>query len=99
MGKIIRKEETSKLIVSHIGEINTNSYGTPMVIVEYKNTRNTVVEFQDEYKYRMKVTYDRFVKGNISNPYDKTMYGIGYLGVGLYKSSKKIFSAHFGSVC
>jgi len=59
-----------------------------MVIVDYKNTRNTVIEFQDKYKYRTKITYDRFIKGEISNPYDKTMYGIGYLGVGSYKSSK-----------
>ena len=72
--------------MNRIGEINYNSYGTPMKIIEYKNSTNIIVEFQDEYKYKRKCEYGQFKKGQLQNPYDKTVYGVGYLGEGKYKS-------------
>lgn len=71
-----------------IGEKKYNTHGTLMKIIEYKNSKNVLIEFQDEHKYRTIVRYGDFKKGEIRNPYDKTILGIGYLGEGKY--SKKI---------
>lgn len=67
---------------NRIGLIKNNTYGTPMKIIEYINGANITVEFQDEYKYVVTNTYSNFNRGSISNPYSKTIYGIGYIGIG-----------------
>lgn len=55
-----------------------------MKIVEFRTCADLVVEFQDEYKYRVPSTYQNFKRGVMKNPYDRTVYGVGYLGVGDY---------------
>ena len=76
-------------IIDRTGEINKNTFGTEMKIIKYINNRDVIVEFQDEYKITKHVQYDKFIKGIVSNPYDKTVYGIGYLGEGEYKCGAK----------
>lgn len=71
-----------------LGEIRKNTFGTEMKIIEYKNAKNVVVEFQDEYKVTVRTIYKHFKSGQISNPYDKTVYNVGYIGEGKYKISK-----------
>lgn len=51
-----------------------------MIIVECINKSNIVVEFQDEYKHRKNTTYSNFKKGEVRNPYDRTVYGVGMVG-------------------
>lgn len=55
-----------------------------MKIIEFKNQADMVVEFQDKNKYKTPTTYCNFKRGTISNPYDKALYGVGYLGEGKY---------------
>ena len=71
------------------GEENYNTYGTLMKIVEYKEAKDIIVEFQDEYKVKVHTQYVCFQKGKVKNPYDREVYGVGYLGVGKYKSIDK----------
>ena len=71
-------------IKDKIGEIGYNKFKTPMKIVEYKNSRHIIVEFQDEYKAKVHTQYGTFKNGNIKNPYDKSVFGIGYVGEGMY---------------
>ena len=68
------------------GEENYNAFGTLMKIIEYKNCDNIIVEFQDEYKYKKNCKYKCFKKGEVKNPYDKTINNIGFLGEGKYDS-------------
>lgn len=70
---------------NRLGEVRKNSYGTEMKIVEYNGYENTVVEFQDEHKARVHTTYGNFIRSQVRNPYDKTVYDVGYLGEGKYK--------------
>ena len=72
-------------INERLGEENYNKYGTLMKIIEYIDTHNIVVEFQDEYKVRVHTEYRAFTRGGVNNPYDKTVCNIGYLGEGKYK--------------
>lgn len=70
-------------IISKLGEIGYNSYGSRMEIVEYNNYNNIIVQFDNGYLRKSR--YDIFRKGDIKSPYDKTVYGIGYRGEGICK--------------
>lgn len=64
----------------HFNEENVNNQGSPMRIVEYIDNRNIVVEFQDEYRIRVKTTYGNFKLGSVRNPYAPTVCGVGISG-------------------
>lgn len=72
--------------IDRTGEENYNSEGTLMRIVEYKNNNNIIVEFQDEYKTKVHTQYNHFKNGNVKNPFYKSIFGIGYIGEGKYKT-------------
>ena len=60
-----------------------------MKIIQYKNQSDIDVEFLDDFHYiKRHNTYSNFKNGGIKNPYDKTIFGIGYLGDGKYGSWK-----------
>ena len=57
-----------------------NKQGSLMKIVEYTNSNNIVVEFQDEYKTKVNAQYCNFKSGSIKNPYQPSVYGVGIIG-------------------
>lgn len=74
---------------SRIGEINKNRFNTKMQIVEYNSTEDIRVQFLDNFKCIVHTTYKNFKQGKVKNPYDKTKYNIGYIGVGKYTGNNK----------
>lgn len=64
----------------HIGETKYNNQGCLMEIVEYNNSTDIVVEFQDKNRTRVKTQYCNFKSGSIKNPYYPSVYGIGITG-------------------
>lgn len=70
-----------------VGEIIKNSKGTPMKIISVRVKSDITIQFLDEHEYiKEHVNYQNFKKGQVENPYDKTVYGIGYLGDGEHKT-------------
>lgn len=69
---------------NRVGETNYNSRGSKMKIVEYNNSYDVVVQFEE---YKCRCQYSQFKTGQVFNPYDKTVYGIGFIGEGEYKVS------------
>ena len=67
---------------SKLGEIALNKLGTPMRIIRFVNCSDMTIEFQDEHKYTTKTTYQNFKERKIKNPYDKSVFGYGYIGEG-----------------
>ena len=68
-------------ILDRTGETHINNKGTPMKIIAYRSSDNIDVEFLDSHHYIKKnATYSNFKRGNVSNPCDRTVFGIGYLG-------------------
>lgn len=55
-----------------------------MQIIEYRNSSDVTVKFLDGTDYQTNSTLQRFKKHSIKNPYEKSIYGVGYLGVGEY---------------
>ena len=78
-------ERSGEQIEGRLGEINTNTYGTPMKIVAYRNWDDIDIEFLDDFHYiKEHQTYSNFKNGGVRNPYDRTVFGVGYAGVGDY---------------
>jgi hypothetical protein len=63
-----------------VGIETLNNQGCLMKIIEYNNSMNIIVKFQDEYKAKVKSQYSHFVSGEIRNPYYKSVFGIGMIG-------------------
>lgn len=60
-----------------------NKYGFEMEIIEYVNNKDITVRFLETGSI-VKCGYSPFSKGTLRSPYDKTVYGIGFLGEGKY---------------
>lgn len=87
-------EKLEKSRRERVGEVAVNKYGTSMKLIEYIDCKHVIVQFQDEHGHQKKTTYRDFSLGKVDNPYDKTMFGIGYRGVGKYgalRGNKKIY--------
>lgn len=69
------------------GEVAYNNFGSKMIIKEYRGCMDIDVYFE-KYNYVKEHTrYDHFKSGDISCPYEKRVFNIGYLGEGRYNAS------------
>ena len=76
-------------LIDRTGEIKTNktSLGNyKMKIIKCDEYSDIVVEFQDKHKTIVHTNYNSFKNGIVKNPYHPSVFGIGYLGQGKYKS-------------
>lgn len=71
------------LAKERIGTVKLNNYGSEMKVIEYKNSLDIVVEFP-KHGYKRRTDWSEFIKGKIKSPYDKSVYGIGFIGKGNY---------------
>ena len=73
---------------NRVGERFITNEGYEIIIIDYKDTNNVAIQFQDEYKTVIpRTTYANCRKGSIKNPYHPSIYGVGYLGIGKYRAS------------
>lgn len=64
-----------------VGTIHKNNHGTKYIILS-KSLKygNRNIKFLDEFKYEKEVGLKQIKNGGVRNPFDKTLYNIGYLG-------------------
>jgi hypothetical protein len=74
---------SNNLAKERIGKTNENNYGSIMKVVNYINSHDIVVEFI-EFGNLVKATWQQFNDGEIKNPFDRSIFGVGYLGTGKY---------------
>ena len=75
-------------VINKTGEEKVNSFGSKMVVKEYRNNKDIDVYFP-EYDWTFEDTqYSSFKNGNIKCPYEPRYYGKGYLGEGKYAMSE-----------
>ena len=83
--------------IGRLGEEKYSKYNTLARIVEYNSSSDIVVEFQDEYKFKLHTTYKNWENNQFKNPYDKCIYGIACIGDakgsknGIIKKSYKVW--------
>ena len=72
--------------IDRTGEKNINTFGSEMIIVEYRMNRDVDVYFP-QYNWTFKgATYQSFKNSQIKCPYERRLYGIGYIGEGKFKA-------------
>lgn len=72
---------------SILGLKSINNKDTPMQIVAHRKNKDIDVEFLDEHHYiKEHTTVSNFNRGQIKNPFDRSVFGIGYLGAGEHKT-------------
>jgi hypothetical protein len=74
--------------IDRIGLIKENNLGSRMQIIEYKDSHNITVKFLD-HENSVTTQWINFQKGNVRNVYDKSIFGVGYIGEGNYKTIQK----------
>lgn len=66
--------------MSHLYEEKYNNQGSLMKIVECLENGKIIVEFQDDYKFRVSSIYGNFKSGSIKNPFHPSIYRVGIAG-------------------
>ena len=61
------------MLEERLGEIRKNKCGTDMKIVKYYGHSDITVKFVDQYEAEVDTTYFNFIRGQVKNPYDKTV--------------------------
>lgn len=74
--------------IDRTDERGMNNFGSQMIIIQYRKAIDIDVYFP-QYNWTTKNrVYDSFKKGTISCPYEKRVYGEGYIGEGDYTAWK-----------
>lgn len=71
--------------IDRTGEVNYNNFGSKMIIIEYRKAIDIDIYFPKYNWTAENVQYGNFKKGNVACPYERSIYGVGYLGEGKYK--------------
>lgn len=82
------KNERADLISnrkSRIGQFGKNNLGSVMEVINYKNSTDVLIKFVENGNL-VKASWQQFCEGEVKNPYDKSIFGKGYLGIGQYKA-------------
>lgn len=67
-----------------VGDIFTTNQGCKFKVIQYINSKNILIEFDDKFKFQKTTRQNEISKGNIRNPYFATVQGIGYIGDGRF---------------
>lgn len=69
-----------------IGNIYTTNEGYKIKILDYIDRHNVLIEFENFPNLQIWSTMQNIRKGQIKNQYHKSVYGMGFYGVGLHKA-------------
>lgn len=69
--------------LTRVGETRINNLGSLMIVDTYNNSQDILVRFKEGNL--VKTTWQQFCNGSVKNVYDKSKFGIGYLGEGKYE--------------
>lgn len=72
--------------IDRVGEKRINNFGSKMVIVNYRSTKDINVYFPEYNWTAREIQYNNFKIGNVSCPYERRVYKVGYFGEGKYKT-------------
>jgi len=72
------------------GDILKTKQGYDALVIEYIDCKNVIIEFQDEHKHRMRTQAGHLKRGIVKNPYHPSIFDIGFLGSGKWKSNEGI---------
>lgn len=68
------------IYAARIGTKHTNNQGYALKVVNYLDADHVTVEFQDEYKAKVKTQWEAIINGTVKNPYHPDVCGVGITG-------------------
>lgn len=83
MKSILEKNKNER-----IGTVGYNKYGSQMIVINYRESNDITVRFS-KHKNIQNTSWNNFKKGNVSNPFDVKVVGVGFIGEGDYDSNDK----------
>lgn len=95
MKLVLKNTLVQKSKTVNIGDTFIACCGCPAVVVDYENRLKVIVEFQDSFRLRKCFTAQNLKRGDFKNPYTKSIFGVGYLGDGEFKSNSKVYVCWF----
>ena len=75
-----------------VGEEKTNIQNIKMKILEYINSENITIEFENGEILKNK-TYANFINGKLKSKTHPSVYGVGFVGNGIYNCYKNRIQA------
>lgn len=84
-------------IKNRIGEKHINNQGLEFEIIDYKGSANVTIEYSDGF-IAYNVQYTHIKSKSVSNPYHKSVCGVGFLGVGIHKTKINNKDTHTYSI-
>ena len=81
------KKGTNLVSINQTYEVN----GGTLKVIEIQSALKVLIEWQDDFRHRHFVRAGDIKTGRVSNPFNKTVAGVGYVGSGSYlpKTSKR----------
>ncbi len=67
---------------------NINSGGS-VTVLEFVSRSNITAVHNDAFEHRFKTTAYNLERGQVKNPFSPSVFGVGYLGYGKYRTKKK----------
>lgn len=64
-----------------IGVEFTTNEGYQVIVMDYVNGKKVQIMFLDEHKYKMWTQWSKLESGSVKNPFHKSVYGVGFLGL------------------
>lgn len=70
-----------------VGQVFTNNQGEEAVLIKYESARKVMLEFKDDHSFKGYYEVGDIKNGSFKNPYNKSVCGVGYLGVGRHRAT------------
>jgi hypothetical protein len=80
-----KRNRRKNLAISRVGETRINNFGSLMIVEEYNSSSDILVRFKDGNM--VKTSWQCFITGSVKNVYDRSVFGVGFIGEGKYKPS------------
>lgn len=79
-----------------VGDIIVTNKGGSCMVTDYENKHNITVQFLDKHQHVVRTSATSLTRGTVRNPFQPTLYGVGFCGVGKHLVSKsgKVLSAY-----
>lgn len=85
MVRLYDTEQRFKIATKRKEIIYTNNSGSKFIILEYINTSEVIVEFINT-GYRKLTKIGAITRGEVADPYERSFFNVGYMGIGPYNA-------------
>ena len=84
-----KKDKESPNFKNRVGEKFITNEGYEVEIIEYFDCNNVTLKLKDN-NVLTNIRFSAIKKGQVKNPYHKSVYGVGCIGVGLYSTTNNV---------